>query len=203
MNQLLKTSSDLDSINSEFNIIIDKISNGIHLNDEHIEDDLKVLLEKLDNENKKEKILFLHKNFPKASFLNLPYFRQININQNNTQEQIDGYKQMYQDNLNEKQFDLILQELKNEQYCKQNLIPFQIKDYLIPLKQLKNNIHLIFELIEIVKDKTQYNFFSIQYSLLNCSFLNVIMKQKDKFINQQVVFQKIKYINLKIIFKRL
>ncbi|CAD8188882.1 unnamed protein product [Paramecium octaurelia] len=164
----------LQSIQKE----IDEIIENNQFNDEGIENDLKQLLEQQDDEIRTEIILYIHQHFPQ--------FAQ-------TQENL---REKYSKNLQEKKYDQILLELKNNQYCEQNLIPLSIQNYLIPLQQLKDNLHLIFDLIELVKQNGYPNFISLLKLLINLFFLdcdNEIKGQIHQFVGSLLENQIYKF----------
>ncbi|CAD8146616.1 unnamed protein product [Paramecium octaurelia] len=160
------------SIPEEVKEIID-----VSCDDEDLENNLKTFLDQLDDEKRTQIIQSLHQMYPQQTFLRRPYFAQ-------TQENL---REQYSENQQEKKFDQILLVQKIEQYCKQNLIPSSIKDYRIPLQKLENDLHLIVDLIEVVKQKGQPNFISFLKLLINLFFLECENQIKGQ-IHQLVGF---------------
>ncbi|CAD8105644.1 unnamed protein product [Paramecium sonneborni] len=174
------------NIQNQIKSIIENIKDEFYFNDEEIENDLKQWLDQLDEPKRDVIIKELQKQFFQESFIKRPYFKRSYITENQPlKQQFQDYKSVYQENIKNKQYDLILQELKNEQYCQTNLIPIEIKKYLNLLERLGENIQFIFQLIELVKERHQYNFLSLLIALINLFFLECDQNLK-KEINQLI-----------------
>ncbi|CAD8096639.1 unnamed protein product [Paramecium primaurelia] len=157
---------------NEINTIIDNIKNQVYFQNEEIENDLKQHLSKLDQQQRLEMIQHLHQQFPDEEFIKRPYFQYVldnDIKQSTSTP--DAINSNYIENFKKKEFDQILQDVKNKEYCDANQIPIEIKDYLTPLSQIRKDLHLIFELIELMKDRAQFQYLSILKVLINLFFI--------------------------------
>ncbi|CAD8098190.1 unnamed protein product [Paramecium sonneborni] len=178
---MIQQSSDpKEEITNFFKNLQEEIDEGILENDNEIQQSIEEKLNNFEGDLRIEFLNQMHDKLKGRTFLNLSQFQvNNNIVNNKPGEQID-LKKLYNEALLQKNYNKIFQAIKDPQFCEINGIPLEIKEYIDSLKNLGENVQLIFDLFQVQKNIISYSFIQNLELLLRLFYLN------DKRIHQFV-----------------